>query len=285
MFELVQYWCLPEKALNQKRRIFAVFKWTALPVSRVVSLHIGCRQPIYVIRVISVGSVINFWVTWNDCLEEFLGWFLIDRKFCVVHTEMNCSLKSDRQKCNSHDCVHIEMLQIIHRTETTSLFQNREDLLYVRHVVCWHMETVWPYSVTAFGFWVSWIDEFPRTYWIFREIQVFLVHFCRDEFPRTFIQNCIFLPLLGTRRCVLIEFSCVRSLCTCPIILTWCLEYPGLLDIIGLCTVLELVETSEARLNVGFDFATILSSPFCSCILFRHRSGAASQDEILSAAK
>ena len=36
---------------------------------------------------------------------------------------------------------------------------------------------------------------------------------------------------------------------------------------------------------VGFEFATILSSSFCSCILFAFVFGAAGQAEILSAAK
>ena len=44
---------------------------------------------------------------------------------------------------------------------------------------------------------------------------------------------------------------------------------PGLLDAIGLVADEELVGTTEDRfIAVGFDFATILSSPFCSCILF-----------------
>ena len=113
----------------------------------------------------------------------------------------------------------------------------------------------------------SWSDE--CTYWIFREIQVFTVFSCRDEFPRTYIQNCIFLPSLRTRRCVSIEFSCVRFPCTWPIFSTGCFEYPRIFDATGFCTVEELVETVKARfIVVGFDFATILSSPSCSCILF-----------------
>ena len=46
------------------------------------------------------------------------------------------------------------------------------------------------------------------------------------------------------------------------------LSSPGLFDAIGFCTVEELVETVKARFNVGFDFATNLSSLFSSCILF-----------------
>ena len=46
-------------------------------------------------------------------------------------------------------------------------------------------------------------------------------------------------------------------------------EYPQLLDAIGLFEDEELVGTWEDRfVAVDFDFATLLSSPFCSCILF-----------------
>ena len=47
------------------------------------------------------------------------------------------------------------------------------------------------------------------------------------------------------------------------------LSIPGLFGAIGLFTVEELVETEAAKfIVVGFDFATTLLSPFCSCILF-----------------
>ena len=42
----------------------------------------------------------------------------------------------------------------------------------------------------------------------------------------------------------------------------------GLFDEVGLGTVEELVAACVTRFNVGFDFATILSSPLSSCILF-----------------
>ena len=45
------------------------------------------------------------------------------------------------------------------------------------------------------------------------------------------------------------------------------LSIPGLFD--AMFTDEELVETVDVRfIAVGFDFATILSSSFCSCILF-----------------
>ena len=72
----------------------------------------------------------------------------------------------------------------------------------------------------------------------------------------------------GTRRCVLIVFSRYRSPCALPIRMTGALSTHGLFDAVGLGTVEELVAACVTRFNVGFDFATILSSPFSSCILF-----------------
>ena len=46
------------------------------------------------------------------------------------------------------------------------------------------------------------------------------------------------------------------------------LSVRGLFDAIRLCIVEELVAACETKFNVGFDFATILSSPFSSCFLF-----------------
>ena len=47
------------------------------------------------------------------------------------------------------------------------------------------------------------------------------------------------------------------------------MSIPRLLDAIGLFADEELAGTCEDKLNaVDFDFATFLSSPFCSCILF-----------------
>ena len=69
---------LPEIALSQKRRkFFPVANWSALSVSRVVSLHMRCCQSIVVSPVISVWSVII------NCLKDFLGWFSVDRRFSV----------------------------------------------------------------------------------------------------------------------------------------------------------------------------------------------------------
>ena len=64
------------------------------------------------------------------------------------------------------------------------------------------------------------------------------------------------------------------------------LSIPELFDAIGWFTDEELVETVDVKfIAVGFDFATILSSSFCSCILLAIVFGAANQAEILSAAQ
>ena len=113
---------------------------------------------------------------------------------------------------------------------------------------------------------------------------MFLVFFCRDECPHTYILNCTVLPSLRTRRCVSIEFSCVRFPCIDQSFRQGALSVSGLFDASGFCTIEELVETVKARfIVVGSDFAMILSSPSSCCILFRHRFSAAGQSEILRA--
>ena len=63
------------------------------------------------------------------------------------------------------------------------------------------------------------------------------------------------------------------------------LSVPGFFDATGFCTVEELVETSETRFIVGFDFATILFSPSCPLRPFRRSFSVPGQTEILTAAK
>ena len=107
---------------------------------------------------------------------------------------------------------------------------------------------------------------------LFREIQVFLVFFCRDKQVSLYLHilQCIFLPALRTRRCDVIAISCVRfRLHLTNLLERVLLSIPGLFDATGLFTDEELVETVKDRFIVaGFDFATILFSPSCSCILF-----------------
>ena len=120
----------------------------------------------------------------------------------------------------------------------------------MRNVRSRFSEIVWPNFASTVDVWVSGCDEFPRTLWVFVNIQKFLILLWR------------------TRRCVLIVFSRYRSPCALPIRMTGALSTHGLFDAVGLGTVEELVAACVTRFNVGFDFATILSSPFSSCILF-----------------
>ena len=66
MLWMVQYWYLPATALSQTDIGFAIGNWTALSAA---------NQSLWF--QFSVWSVINFWVTWNNCLKDFLGWFLV----------------------------------------------------------------------------------------------------------------------------------------------------------------------------------------------------------------
>ena len=50
--------------------------------------------------------------------------------------------------------------------------------------------------------------------------------------------------------------------------LTKCSEYPRTVDALGLNTIEELASIFETKFNVGFDFATIISSLVPSCFLF-----------------
>ena len=122
--------------------------------------------------------------------------------------------------------------------------------------------------VTVFDFWDSWSNEFLRTYRIFNIVQRFLIFFCRDVFPRTYIQNCIFCHLWE-----LDAASRLNSLASGFPVLDQSLpegvlSIRWLLDATGFYTVEELVEAVKVRfIVVGFDFVTILSSHSCSCIL------------------
>ena len=202
------------------------------------------------ITVISVWSVINFRVTWNNCLNDFFDCFLVERKFSVYSVPRWTT------------AWRVTDMNIPHIAAFTSRFFILS--LGLRPYLCLTIEKTFSMCGTP--------SEFP-------EATNFLVLI---ESSRRFrcswsssvatsllaLSNCIFLPRLRTRRCVLIEFSCSMSPCTLPIILTRCLEHPRLFDAAGFCRVEELVETGEVRFSVGFDFVTILSSPFCSCILF-----------------
>ena len=140
-------------------------------------------------------------------------------------------------------------------------------LLHVRYAACW-----WRLCIQiTFDFWVSWSDAtmFPVL----------------TESSRKFKCSCssssvaTSFPLLTSRTASfchpweLDAASWLRSLASgFPIldqsVRQGALSIPRLFDAIGSCSVEELVETVKARfIAVGFDFATILACPSCSCIL------------------
>ena len=112
--------------------------------------------------------------------------------------------------------------------------------------------------------WITWCDKFPCTYRIFRIVQVFLVFFCRDRFPCTYVQKCIFLPSLRTRRSVLIVFFCVKF----PICSTRCFEYPQASRGSRRLQSKNLSRQMRPGSSSALTLPTILFSPSCSCILF-----------------
>ena len=89
--------------------------------------------------------------------------------------------------------------------------------------------------------------------------------------PGTDQQLSIPLPSLRTRRCVGDGISicvCATSFRHNPICRLEASSIPGLLDTIGLFTDEELVTELVRFIAVGLDFATVLFSSDCSCILF-----------------
>ena len=136
-----------------------------------------------------------------------------------------------------------------------------------------YLEIVWPYCVNTVDVLVFRRHKFPRTLQVFLEIQKHLVLFCRYESPRTRVHLCIFLPHLRTQRCVLMRFSRHKFHCTLPIMLTGCPEFQRTFRCNWTLHSRRTCHSIEIRFNVGFDFATILSSPCSSCILFAIVSG------------
>ena len=162
----------------------------------------------------------------TNCLKDLLGWFLVDLKFTVLcMPRWTAAWRVTDRKYTPYGCVHIEVFHVISRTDTISLSHNWQNPppCAVRSML---MEIVHLNYLRFLSF-LKRRDDVPCTYRIFKEIQVFLLFFfCRDEFPFTYVQNCIFLSSLRTRRCVVIAISCVRFPYTWPICSTRCFEYP-----------------------------------------------------------
>ena len=116
---------------------------------------------------------------------------------------------------------------------------------------------MWPNSTS--GFWIFWI------FWNFGISWRFLVFSCH-KFPCADEQLSIPLPSLNS---TLRWYVLASSLPDNPTCRLEALSITGLLDAIGLFTDEELEATELVRfIAVGLDFAAILFSSDCSCILF-----------------
>ena len=142
------------------------------------------------------------------------------------------------------------------------------------------MEIMWPFPASSFRILriceISGRNRFSRHLFLviapgskFRKLTWFLTFICRGNFPRYFNHQpakvCISQPSL--RRRVLNCFLPSRQ------VSLWVL-WVSIFDAIGWFMDEALVETVEVRfISMGSDFASMLSSSFCSCILFAIVSG------------
>ena len=204
----------------------------------------------------------------------------------MILPKMNCSLRSDRHEYNPYSWVHIEVVQIIRRTSTISLSYDREDLVLVRYTVWWYMVMMWPnFPNFAFGFRVLNFLEFLGFLdflgILVRQVSLYLQSPGNSGVPGLFSVATSFPvhPSSGASFFHPWELDAALGLEFIYLLASGFREHPicrldawsipGLFDAIGLFTDEELVETVTARfIAVGIDFAIILLSSSCSCILF-----------------
>ena len=129
--------------------------------------------------------------------------------------------------------------------------------------------------------WISWIswtsgcNRFPCYFFLMfvpwfrlRKFPWFLTFICRGKFLRHFSHQtakvCIFQLSLRTWRCVRFWISsCPRVRFPCR-----CFEYPWAFSTQSGASRMRNSRLDVRFIAVGFEFPTILSSSFCSCILF-----------------
>ena len=130
---------------------------------------------------------------------------------------------------------------------------------------------LWPLPASSFrilgSFRISGCNRFPSFTW-FRKLTRFLTCVCCGRFPAALSIN----PPRNASYSLPWELHAPSGL---KFLLTLASSFPDALSITGLSGAIgsfaeeELAETVEDKfVTVGFDFATILSSSFCSCILF-----------------
>ena len=137
------------------------------------------------------------------------------------------------------------------------------------------LKIVWPIIVIAFGFqvswvsWISWSDEFAGTYWIFKKnsgVPGLLLSLQGSSYPRPELHLFAIL-----------EKSTLRL--DCNFLRQVSMYFTNLFDKVlwvspdfskqsDSAQSKNLSRQMRPRFIVGFDFATILFSPSCSCIRF-----------------
>ena len=155
---------------------------------------------------------------------------------------MNCGLNCDIHEYTPRSVVHVEVNQFI----------------------CWtsaclrHMKIVWPFSASSFGFWTQQVSPSLLS----RDCSRIQIQKIPMIFDFSVAKVCIFQPSLRSRWCVgFCISSCPRVNFPCR-----CFEYPRAFRRKRMVHGWGTCQNSCFQAHC-FDFATILSSVFCSCIL------------------
>ena len=175
--------------------------------------------------------------------------------------------------------------KVIRWTSAVNLSYDRIDILHMWGTT---VGDIWKncghFSASSFRnsliFWISWTsgcNRFPCYFFLMfapwfrlRKFPWFLTFICCGKFLRHFSHQtakvCIFQPSLRTRRCVGFWISsCPRVRFHCR-----CFEYPWAFSTQSGGSRMRSMsrQFDVSFIAVGFEFPTILSSSFCSCILF-----------------
>ena len=153
------------------------------------------------ITVISVWSVINFRVTWNNCLNDFLDWFLVERKV------------SEKSVPRWTAAWRVTDMNIPHIAAFTSGFFILS--LGLRPYLCLTIEKTFSVCDTqSVDIWrlcgpilsLPLVPEFPEAtslLVLFESSGKFRCSWSSSVATSLLVlSNCIFLPRLRTRRCV-----------------------------------------------------------------------------------
>ena len=182
--------------------------------------------------------------------------------------------------------VHVEVLHFIRTSSIVSLSHNRIDFVHVRHDCRGYVQIMWPFP--SFNFGLPWIFWNTGSCTIHRALVVCNKLTCLFILANTQIQKIPILPdspLLRqvsprchptTRQGIHLQFhSRTRRFVRSRIFLVLLAGFPTAMsfprseEIIRFFADEELAWTIEDKfIAVVLDFATTLSSSFCSCTLF-----------------